>query len=168
MRIFIALVFKDSSIDELVELQNGLKDRYAGRYISSNNLHMTLAFLGEVEEALIPTLQTIVQNSFLDIKALQTNHINMLQKNILVLSFASCPDLMLYREVLVNNLKKKMFKIDNHPFVPHITLARDVSDCYFASKEYDKTLTISGVALMASTLLPNEARYQIIDFKKME
>ena len=47
-RIFIAIRFDDEFKQELVGLQNALKNRgVEGNYCPYGNLHMTLAFIGE-------------------------------------------------------------------------------------------------------------------------
>lgn len=167
MRIFIALIFEDSAIAELIKLQDNLKDKYVGNYTKQENLHMTLAFLGDVDVTMVESLKTIVQNSFLDVKTLMANRVNMFQRNIAVVSFALCQELMLYQAVLVNNLKKKKFKLDNHPFVPHITIAREVNTKQNLNLAYERALDIKGIALMASTLTPKGSIYDVISFKKI-
>ncbi len=48
-RIFIAIRFNDEFKDKLVEIQDSLKSRgVIGNYCSYGNLHMTLAFIGEM------------------------------------------------------------------------------------------------------------------------
>ena len=48
MRLFIAIQFNDEIIEALNELQEDLRDQgMEGHYSRSENLHLTLAFIGE-------------------------------------------------------------------------------------------------------------------------
>ncbi len=50
-RIFIAIRFNDEFKRKLVEIQDSLKSRgVTGNYCSYGNLHMTLAFIGELQD----------------------------------------------------------------------------------------------------------------------
>ncbi len=51
-RIFIAIRFNDDFKEKLVEIQDTLKSRgVTGNYCSYGNLHMTLAFIGELRDS---------------------------------------------------------------------------------------------------------------------
>ncbi|MBQ5565256.1 MAG: RNA 2',3'-cyclic phosphodiesterase, partial [Clostridia bacterium] len=50
MRLFIAVKFEQNIIDELTSIQNALRTlNFKGRYSSVENLHLTLAFIGEYQ-----------------------------------------------------------------------------------------------------------------------
>ena len=51
MRLFIAIQFNDEIIEALNELQEDLRDQgMEGHYSSRENLHLTLAFIGEYSD----------------------------------------------------------------------------------------------------------------------
>ena len=52
MRLFIAIRLSDAIRDSLIQTQNALYDRgVRGNYTSEENLHLTLAFIGEYPDA---------------------------------------------------------------------------------------------------------------------
>ena len=52
MRLFIAINFNDSTLKKLLAVQEELKNKAVkGRFSWPENLHLTLAFLGECDEA---------------------------------------------------------------------------------------------------------------------
>ena len=52
MRLFIAIRLSDTVKDSLIQMQNALYDRgVRGNYTSEENLHLTLAFIGEYPDA---------------------------------------------------------------------------------------------------------------------
>lgn len=58
-RIFIAIRFKDEFKEKLVQIQDSLKSRgVTGNYCSYGNLHMTLAFIGELYD--LPAIRKAV------------------------------------------------------------------------------------------------------------
>ena len=63
MRLFIAINFNDQTKKELVSIQNELRDNtFNGRFTTSENLHLTLAFLGECDEKQTDLLKSIIDN----------------------------------------------------------------------------------------------------------
>ncbi|MBO5620589.1 MAG: RNA 2',3'-cyclic phosphodiesterase, partial [Butyrivibrio sp.] len=51
MRLFIAICFDENMLDSLNEIQDDLtRSGVKGNYISRENLHMTLAFIGEYDD----------------------------------------------------------------------------------------------------------------------
>ena len=52
MRLFIAVKLSDAMKDSLITMQNTLHDRgVRGNYTTEENLHLTLAFIGEYPDA---------------------------------------------------------------------------------------------------------------------
>jgi len=128
-----------------------------------DNLHLTLQFLGEVDEELIPQIQIILNTV-------------AVQHQPFILSFAqlgafpnwdqphsiwigvSCPNLKELQNELAQQLIKLVPTMDTKPFVPHLTLARIKS----IPKDIDKiesmtnfsipTVSVTHIDLMASTL----------------
>ena len=64
MRLFIAINLSDDMKAALLDLQNDLYDRgVSGRYTTEENLHLTLAFIGEYPDA-EPVLDAMSTVSF--------------------------------------------------------------------------------------------------------
>ncbi|MBR2682422.1 MAG: RNA 2',3'-cyclic phosphodiesterase [Atopobiaceae bacterium] len=54
MRLFVAAELPEELLDALAETSAALRDTVRGRYVAPDSLHVTLAFLGEVEGARLP------------------------------------------------------------------------------------------------------------------
>ncbi len=51
MRLFIAILFEDDTIKSMQEVQERLRDAgIEGRFMPRENLHMTLAFIGDYSD----------------------------------------------------------------------------------------------------------------------
>ena len=57
MRLFVAAELPEELLDALAETSAALRDTVRGRYVAPDSLHVTLAFLGEVEGARLPEVE---------------------------------------------------------------------------------------------------------------
>ncbi|MDY0140063.1 MAG: 2'-5' RNA ligase family protein, partial [Candidatus Izemoplasmatales bacterium] len=62
MRIFIALLFSEEIKVELYNTIDYLRDLYDGNYTSFDNLHLTLHYIGEVDELLLEDVKTAIKS----------------------------------------------------------------------------------------------------------
>ena len=61
MRLFVAINFKDNTMNGLIALRNELRDRsVCGNFSRDKNLHLTLAFIGEVETQKFDKLKAVI------------------------------------------------------------------------------------------------------------
>ncbi len=136
MRLFIACLFDDETLDALCALRDDLH-LVAGRasYTVKENLHLTLEFLGECDGRQADNLARLIEN--LDFEAME-----------LVFNKAGCfrgrdgdtwwtapkPDKDLFRlhSSLMAGLADLGFKPSHRgPYKPHVTLARRVGPVAF-------------------------------------
>lgn len=124
MRLFIALNFKPSGQTELVKLIDTLqKEGVSGRAIPQENLHVTIAFLGECDPDQIPVIEEILQDIPLPALRLKPSGYDRFL-SALVLRFEKDPALMDYQAQVVKALKKADLPFDDRPYGPHVTLIR--------------------------------------------
>jgi 2'-5' RNA ligase len=50
MRIFISIKFPKEIISEIKKIQKDFKELFIGRFTTEDNLHLTLKFLGEINQ----------------------------------------------------------------------------------------------------------------------
>ena len=182
LRLFIAI-----ELPEMIRkpLSDSLKDsvmikKKKARLTSKENLHITLKFLGDVQQDKRGDLQAAIANSVggigpFELKIHSGGVFPTIKKpRILWAGFDISKEL----SVLVNNLENEFEKIgfskDLKPFRPHITLARIpdyVSTMIPVEKdEIIKNLekidlppfTVDKISLMKSILLPGKPEYQVI------
>ncbi|HOU19021.1 MAG TPA: RNA 2',3'-cyclic phosphodiesterase [Flexilinea sp.] len=188
LRLFIAI-----ELPEMIRkpLSDSLKDsviikKKKARLTSKENLHITLKFLGDVQQDKRGDLQTAIANSIggigpFELKIHSGGVFPTIKKpRILWAGFDISKEL----SVLVNNLENEFEKIgyskDLKPFQPHITLARIpdyVSTMIPVEKdEIIKNLekidlppfTVDKISLMKSILLPGKPEYQVISTQNLK
>lgn len=65
MRLFVAINFSDTTRAKLLSLRNELQSRSeCGRFSLPENLHLTLAFLGECDEKQIIKVKQVMNSIF--------------------------------------------------------------------------------------------------------
>ena len=64
MRLFVAVCFDDTTKSRLLAIQEHIKSQSArGNFSRPENLHLTLVFIGEVDDNLAPVIISIVKNA---------------------------------------------------------------------------------------------------------
>ena len=188
LRLFIAI-----ELPEMIRkpLSDSLKDsviikKKKARLTSKENLHITLKFLGDVQQDKRGDLQAAIANSVggigpFELKIHSGGVFPAIKKpRILWAGF----DLSKELSVLVNNLENEFEKIgfskDLKPFQPHITLAR-IPDYVSTMIPVEKDeiiqnlekidlppFTVDKISLMKSILLPGKPEYQVISTQNLK
>lgn len=161
MRVFIAVEFSEETLNYFESLQEELKKEIRGRSMSRNNLHMTLAFLGDVEFDKIQELIKAFKKITFPPISLTTKSLNTFGEGTLVVSFFDEPILTEYRNRIVQLLSDLSIKYDEKRFVPHLTLFRK------SNKKIYREITpycaiIKNVHIFSSVLTSDGAIYDII------
>lgn len=149
MRLFIAINFSKEFISSLKNAIDQLKKQSASaRPTRPENLHLTLAFIGETErtEDIIHIIDKIKVHTF-DIRA--GTHGNF--DRLYWVGLQPNPILSKLAQDIRDSLILSGFDIEKRPFIPHITIARDV-------RPYDKIdidvkpaqMTVCRISLMKS------------------
>lgn len=179
MRCFIAIEFDEMTKDLLAKLQDSLaKSGIKGNYTHRDNFHLTLKFLGEINQTTVNKIKSVLgkvttnREAFvLDFAGLgkfskgaksiiwcglePNSHLNGLQRGL---------------EMAIEALLPQQF--EQGGFSPHITLVREASfmnseiDGAFALKELmagkgklEHHLPIDGLSLMESARVDGKLRY---------
>lgn len=164
MRCFIALTIAPNEV-----LNEALEDcRKMGRIAGGKNLHLTLKFLGEIEnvEEIRRNLESIEFSKFsITLKGMGAFSSERRGRVLFVRAY---PEDMLRELAEQVNSKTRSIPLD-HPFNPHITIlrakdARDFSEAIekYRDKEFLKQ-DISSFTLFQSTLRPSGPIYTEIE-----
>jgi 2'-5' RNA ligase len=138
MRLFIAVNLTASEKKPLLEVQEQLRSQsLSGKYTIPENLHLTLAFLGETHEEKLPVLLEIIREisfSPFEIMFNQTGSFYSRQTELWLVGaapeqqgFSLLKDV---RSQLHELLLGAGFPVDERSFKPHITIGREIT--YFA------------------------------------
>ncbi len=128
MRLFIAVEFPVSIKDQLEDTIHSLREAFTeARFSRRENLHVTLAFLGEVPvgrlEAVTRAMDACSGAPF----RLKIGRLGRFKRNggdILWRSIEAPKILYQVQEELASNLLHAGFRLEDRSFKPHLTLAR--------------------------------------------
>ncbi len=125
MRLFIAARPDAASIDELQRMQDLLcKENPDGRKVSAENLHMTLAFLGEIDDPqMIEKIVSWIRTSGFQRQSLLVKEYEC-WRNLIVLRLENSRCFEEYVSSLRDFLAEHEIRFDGKPFRPHITLLK--------------------------------------------
>ena len=122
MRLFIAIQLNDKMLDALEELQQGMKKcGLRGRYTKRENLHITLAFIGEYgnpDEVLDAMEETDFEEFAISLDGIGSFN------DLYYAGIVDGPYLNNLVKRLRRNLAEHHIPFDRKKFTPHITLVR--------------------------------------------
>lgn len=130
-RIFIAI--KIESGPTLLKIINSLKAILAGEkinWVNPENIHLTLAFLGDTDEERIKALSIMLKRTCTGFGEfsfrLNATGIfkNLSDPRVIWAGIEGFEKLMMLNDIINTGLKDTGFRIENRPFKPHITLGR--------------------------------------------
>lgn len=127
MRAFIAMELPELFADETAYVAQQLSRAIQGRYTPRENYHITLAFLGEIDEVQVRDTMEAMDEISAQCVRLIPDGIGKFGKPsnaTLWMGLSKDPGLMNVTEQLRTALKTNGVPFDDKPFLPHITLAR--------------------------------------------
>ncbi len=161
-RLFFAL-WPDAGVRvRLAEARDVLHAIHGGCAMQADSLHLTLAFLGDVELSLLPGLRGLARECSREPFTLALDRVGCWRHNHIAWAGASHTPEPLSRLVtgLTVGLTRMGVHPDGRPYTPHVTLLRN-AEC---QKENPALKPIEWVArdfvLVRSTLRADGARYE--------
>ena len=121
MRCFIGIDLPNVAIKEIQKIQKKLEPNFTGRLTSSENLHLTLKFLGEIEEDAINDVKKRLPSITHPPFELTLKDVGVFSQKFIKIIWVKVSDVHL--QPLVDNCLKNIFKLENR-FMGHITIAR--------------------------------------------
>jgi|Deesub1362A_J573_1020465.scaffolds.fasta_scaffold45310_1 2'-5' RNA ligase len=184
MRCFIAIDVDKEVKDALSELIEKLKRQRANvRWVRGEGIHLTLRFLGEIDEKRVDRIKEAIERS---VKGKRCFYMNLKgtgvfpsfsRPRVLWVAVEDSPQLKEIYENLQTELEKLGFEKEKRNFHPHITLGRVKSTRgiegllgelrRYKEREFGK-IYVDRVVLMQSILKPEGAEYREIFFTKLD
>lgn len=164
MRCFIGIKINGECLSKIKKLaQNLACANVEGNFVASTNVHITLAFLGEICDEKIKIVEKILEKIdfkefFIRITALKK------MKDMLILEVEKTDQLLKIRNEIVNGLKEKQIPFDEKEFYPHITLVRKAN--LFFEKQIEYTNLVSKISLFNSKNISGKLVYEEIYTKE--
>jgi 2'-5' RNA ligase len=127
MRLFIALELPDELRETLAETQGMLRGCIKGRFVGSDSLHLTLAFLGSVEAHRVPDIEEALQRACaghdaIDASLGELGAFGRRSKSTLWQAVHPKHELAALAADVRAELRRSGFSFDEKTFLPHITL----------------------------------------------
>ena len=134
MRLFIAVNFSDDVKSSILKIQERLRSQTTkGSFSRPENLHLTLAFLGETQEEKLELLFNIIKEIHSPSFDVVFNHSGCFTHSRKELWWigadtdnAGLPLLRAIHEQLIVRLEEEGFPVDKRPFNAHVTLGREI------------------------------------------
>lgn len=171
-RLFIAIDIPESVKSVVARIEEELSKSISGRWIDPGNLHLTLKFLGYVDEEMVPGIEDAVAGAVTDFSnfILRLSDIglfpNIRKPRVLWVGLIdednSCGKI---QRILDRSLSGLGFEKEKRPFQPHVTLCR-IKKQVLIDLEFPKvdpaSFEVRELILFQSTLTPKGAIYEAV------
>lgn len=174
MRTFVAVDVNQEVRDVATEVIEKLQSMgFQGNWTKPENLHLTLFFLGEVEERVVDRLAQVLNRRLMGFPSFSTtlSSIGFFKfrqtPRVLFLRFEPTKSFQKMYLEMKSELDKNKFRYDDQGnFVPHVTLARvkgypqNWEQLLTEISVPKVTLVVDGVTIYSSTLTPQGPIYK--------
>ena len=160
MRLFIAINLKDEIKDYLTSAILELKKKSdRGNFTHRENLHLTLAFLGELGDDKVGSIQSVMSRINREPFQLSIHGFGKFKRNggdIHWAGIEKSEGLLSVQRQLTIELEKDGFSLEKREYSPHLTLGREVrlinpaEDIYRSLPKVKQEMTASRISLMKS------------------
>lgn len=121
MRCFIGIDLSIEAIKEIQKIQKKLEPNFTGRLTASENLHLTIKFLGEIEKNAINDVKKKLSSITPPPFELILKDVGVFSQKFIKIIWVKVSDVPL--QPLVDNCLSDIFEPENR-FMGHITIAR--------------------------------------------
>jgi 2'-5' RNA ligase len=163
-RLFVALWPADELRRDIEHETRHAARHSGGRVIPAHNLHITLAFLGSVPEARVASARECVAATEIEPFDLIVGTLSWWERpQLLCLEpSAGVERLIELAGRLGRALRRSGFPVEQRPFRPHVTLARDVRREHFVKPIRQLQWQVRQIELIESQTLPTGSSYTIL------
>ena len=178
IRTFIAFDTPRSIREKMLNLQSELKSTHASvRWESMDKFHVTIKFLGGVDEAILPNVISTIERSLQLYRSFDVTYEslgafpNTKRPRVVWIGCKNTDGtVQRIKDVLDQSLRPFGFEIEDRVFHPHVTLGRvkspeRISDLtrMLENRTFEpEPATIGGILLMKSVLKPAGAEYSVL------
>ncbi len=157
MRLFIAIKLENSIKNAILQTMKEMKDAgIRGRYALPDNLHITLAFIGETDRLkdIIKAVRTLKVEPF----SISLSNVGNF-RDLLWVGLSDRGELNLLAESVRSSLDSAGISYDRKKFMPHITIVRESSGFSGQVSAPEGTMTVRGISLMKSEVINGKRIY---------
>ena len=170
MRLFIAINFNNDTRSQLLALCDELREKSKrGRYSLSENLHLTLAFLGECDSKQTSAVKSLLDAVSFEPFDVAVDCIGRFKRNSGDIWWAGLREsrpLIALQGSLSEKLIAAGFTLEKRRYSPHITLGREVKTDAIPRSIIPFGETVSKIDLMKSERITGKLTYTAIYSKE--
>lgn len=161
MRLFVAINFDRFTEDKLICIQSSLKmQAISANYTRVENLHLTLAFLGEVAGLRVDDVKRAMERLEIEPVTLAFSGFGSFGRGIYYAQIKRTPELTDLQSKLSANLRAEKFRLDERTFSPHVTLARELKSDGKIEIDFEPfAMVAERVSLMKSEIVSGKIVY---------
>lgn len=163
MRIFIAIRFTEAFKYSILDAQDGLREYgVRGNYTQPENLHLTLAFIGETER--VAEIKAAVDAVKFEPFVIRTGKLGCFngRSRVLWLGIEGEDKVKTITQQLRRNLDKCGIDYAKGKFSPHITLVRQPSEVPLDVEVESESMTVSEISVMNSERINGRLVYTVL------
>lgn len=163
MRIFIAIRFTEAFKYSILDAQDGLREYgVRGNYTQPENLHLTLAFIGETERG--AEIKAAVDAVKFEPFVIRTGKLGCFngRSRVLWLGIEGEDKVKTIAQQLRRNLDKCGIDYAKGKFSPHITLVRQPSEMPLDVEVESESITVSEISVMNSERINGRLVYTVL------
>jgi len=131
LRIFIAALLPQEIKNHIALYLDSIKDRVSGvKWESSEKLHITLKFLGDIKDSKLSKIDDKLTSSTLGKSKIKLRLSNfggfpsLYRPKILYVGFSESPAIVDLQHTIDSELQEIGFERDKRKFIPHVTIGR--------------------------------------------
>ena len=125
MRLFTAIQLPENICDSIENISHGIP---GVRWTKRENIHITLSFIGDVEQNKLSLIKDILSEIHFDSFDLELSGVGqfltMRSINTIWLGVKNPERITMLQTLIVKGLKKAGFETEKNKYIPHLTLAR--------------------------------------------
>jgi 2'-5' RNA ligase len=165
LRLFFALWPDPATRAAIAALARDVGKEVGGRAVSADNVHLTLAFLGEQQADILPRLCASAAAVELSAFRLTLDEVGSWRNTgIAWLGASETPDaLASLHSGITRALTTLGIALDARPFAPHLTLARRITAAVRRRLPQPVVWEVGSFALVSSELDRSGARYRALE-----
>jgi 2'-5' RNA ligase len=173
MRLFTAIIIPTEVKNKLTEVVRG---KLPISYINTANLHVTLNFLGEIDQKKIETIKNVLNNTQSHPIKIEFDQVKKVNRQI-HLAVKKTGELMELQSSLETKLKDLGFHFQDRSYYPHVKLANlHMDNIMFPDRKLENfpnhelqvlNFTAYKITLFESELLPRHAKHTILAEKAL-
>lgn len=166
MRLFTAIQFSTDTVSGLCALRDEIRSKATrGRFSSADNLHLTLVFLGECNEAQAAAARAALDAMKFAAFSLEIDSLGRFQGARGDIWWAGVRENQALLELqvrLAQELMGRGFSLEERPYVPHITLGRQISSKIAPWPIHPLADRVDQIVLMKSEQIEGKLTYTLM------